>query len=224
RPGRRCPVRGLVSRVQRGFQVRLMGLARVLDPDQRGRMLGQLERLGHDEGNWLAAELDLVIVQRPEGRSRGCHLVAVTTIEPRESFDVLVGEHPQYAGQGERRFGVDRLDLAPRDVAGDDAPVRQIGNVVFGGVLRFPRDLETAIDAIDRLSDVIRAHGRAAPYTKAACASPLTMARFASGSLNALNPKSRAPRSMRSATPSNVSREAGWPASADSVARSRQGL
>src|SRR4030095_16368133 len=117
--------------------------------------------------------------------------------------------HAQYARQGERRSGVDRFDCASRDVAGDDAAVRQIGNVVLGGVLRLTSDLETAVDAADRLSNVIRAHGRTAPFTPAASARPLTMARFASGSLNALNPKSRAPRSTRAATPPNGCSEAG---------------
>jgi hypothetical protein len=59
-----------------------MRFARIFDTDESCCVPGQLEGLGHDQGDRLTAVLDLVVVQRSERGADGGHLVPVATVEP----------------------------------------------------------------------------------------------------------------------------------------------
>src|SRR5437016_5698597 len=130
-------------------------------------------------------------------------------------------EDLQDARQLERGGCVYAFDTALRDGAGDDSPMREIGNVVFGSILRLTRDFGGSINAVDRFSNVAR-HG--CTSNLADCVSARTIARFASSILYSLWPKPFAPRSSASAVSRKFSGVAGFPVNNDSASFRRHGL
>src|SRR5262245_40868388 len=70
----------LVCLVAHGFEIGDMRFDRVVDPDQRRRVLRELEALSHDEGDGLSAELDRVVVERAEWAARWRDIVRVTAL------------------------------------------------------------------------------------------------------------------------------------------------
>jgi hypothetical protein len=119
----------------------------VLYADQRRRKARYLRRLGDDQRDRLAIELDLVIVKWPERRSIRSHLVLIGLIIVGHARTVLVREHGQHTVEAQGGTCIDARDATLRNRCADDAPVHETRDVDLGGILGGAGDLCDAIDA-----------------------------------------------------------------------------
>ena len=132
----------------------------VLHPHQRCRETRDLRRLRDDERDRLAVEHDPVVIERPERRSWGRHVILVSQIVVRHRRTIFVREHVEHALDAQRGARIDARDATLRDCRGYDAAVNKVRRVELRGVFRRPGDLREAVDAGCGCADV-RRHGRA---------------------------------------------------------------
>ena len=78
---------------------------------------------------------------------------------------MLVREHVEHACDRKRIRGIDALDPALGDGGRDHDAVREVGHVVFGGVLGNAGDLGAAVDAGGRLAEIAGGGHGAFPFT-----------------------------------------------------------
>ena len=94
-----------------------------LDLDEVAGVLGDVARLGDDEGDRLAGEADVAVGQHAERPAA----VAALEVDPRlddVAVEVGAGEHGDDAGQLAGRRDVERRDRAAGDVAADERDVQ----------------------------------------------------------------------------------------------------
>ena len=111
----------------------------VLDVDLRGRLGGELGRLGRDGGDGVADETDAV------GREDGLVLQVDAGVER----EVAAGGDGPHARHPRGPLGPDVEDPGVRVRRADDGDVEEPGELQVGGVLRRARHLLEAVDAGD---------------------------------------------------------------------------
>src|SRR5262249_4295052 len=144
--------------------------------------------------NGLAAEYDLVVIERPEGFSVRRDIILVGVAACGHARAVLVREKPENAIHAQGVTRVESDDAAARDGRGDDAAMGEIGGGELGGIFRRPGDFRAAIHAGGGSADRAGHGGAHAIFLwdcdcgvlRAAWVSARTMARRASGILKAL--------------------------------------
>jgi len=137
------------------FEIRDVTSLLVIDSDKRGGKPGDLGLLGHHERDRLAAEPDLVVVERPEGRTRRRHFVAVLPVGGGQFRPMGVCKDIEHAWHCQRIGSVDAFYPASCDRRRDDKTVGQSVRLVFDGVFRRARDLGVPFDARRRFAEIV---------------------------------------------------------------------
>ena len=121
---------------------------------QRGGVLGALQRVGHHHGHRLASVVNLVIRQRQVAHGRANGLFAVGIVGRFGQLrDILIGKDGQHPGLLHSRRRVEAGDAALGYVAGFDNRVHQARQlVVLGSVLGPAHHFVAAVHAVQRLA------------------------------------------------------------------------
>ena len=204
----------------------------VLHAHQRRRKTRDLRRFGDDERDRLTVEHDPVVVERPERRSCGRHVILVGLIVVRHGRTVLVRKHVEHALDAQGGAEIDACDATLCDCRRYNAAISKAWHVELGGIFCGAGDLREAVDAGSGSADV-RCHGRAQTIflddcdcgvPAAACSRARTIARRASSILKLLCAKPMASCKMTSAASPNAVRLGCRPSRVCSASGTRQGL
>ncbi len=123
---------------------------------ERGSVARDLPFLRQHQRDRLAAEPDLVVVERTEWRAFFRRdIVLPGMVRAGHAGPVLVGEHVEHAFDTQRLAGVDARDAPLRDGRFDDAAIGEAAGVEFAGIFGFASDLGAAVDAWGGSADVI---------------------------------------------------------------------
>jgi hypothetical protein len=94
------------------FEVGDMRLLLVLDADERSRKSRDLELLRDNQRHRLTTEVNLVVIERTERRTRGGNLVFILLVGRGELGSMLVREYVEHACDRKRISGINALDPA----------------------------------------------------------------------------------------------------------------
>jgi hypothetical protein len=94
------------------FEVGDMRLLLVLDADERSRESRDLELLRDNQRHRLTTEVNSVVIERTERRTRGGDLVFILLVERGELGSMFVREYVEHARDRKRIPGINALDPA----------------------------------------------------------------------------------------------------------------
>ncbi len=114
-------------------------------------MLRGLQGGADDDGDRLAVEEDLVVLEDPQPPA--LRVVRSGVVAVRQLRRVAVVDHPQYAGVLLGGTRVDGGDAARADARVDDDRVQDTLDVVFGGVQGLAGDLQPPVHSGQRGAD-----------------------------------------------------------------------
>ena len=124
------------------------GLLFVFDVHQRGSVARDLPFLGQHQRDRLAAEHDLVVVERTERRTFFWRdIVLPGLVGAGHAGPVLMGEHVEHAFDTQRLAGVDARDAALRNGRLDHAAISKAGNAGFAGISGLAGDFGATVYA-----------------------------------------------------------------------------
>ena len=132
----------------------------VFHANQRCREASDLWLFGDHKRDRLKAEPDPVVIERPERRTLGSHLVVIGAVVARHRRAILMCEHVDHACNGKRLASVDARDAPLAIVDGNDTGMGEAGDFELAGIFRGAGDLGAAIDAGRGGADISR-HGPA---------------------------------------------------------------
>ena len=139
---------------QAGIEVRVVRLCVVGDSDQGCRIARDFRRVGHDQRNRLAAEVDFFVIERAQRRASGSGIVIVAAVEPGDVRPIEMRNDLHDAGHGQRGRSIYRAYAAFGDRTGEGEAVEQTVDRVLGGIAGLARHLRDAVDPVERVSDM----------------------------------------------------------------------
>ena len=127
--------------------------------DERGRVAGRLEILRQHHSDGLAAELDAVVVERPERRTiPRRHLILVGFVVVRHGWTVLVREDRDDALDFQCRGNIEPFEAASCDRRRHQAGIGKIRRAEFRRIARRAGDLVAPVNPGGCRADIAR-HG-----------------------------------------------------------------